>query len=66
MSENDGKSHAGTASDVYSFACIIYEILFEIMPWGLDDIESMFDLRRRILENVFILFYLGFKTIHSK
>jgi serine/threonine protein kinase len=35
FSGEDSKSYSGTPSDIYSFGCILYEIIFEIYPWEL-------------------------------
>jgi serine/threonine protein kinase len=49
---DDGKSNSGTASDVYSFGCIMYEVLFHILPWNLENVTTILDLKKKLIDNV--------------
>jgi serine/threonine protein kinase len=49
FSNINNKSKFDTSSDVYSFGCVIYEIIFEITPWTLEKIDDFDDLKYKIL-----------------
>jgi len=44
-----GNQKVGTASDVYCFGSVIYELLFNIAPWSYDKIESFDDLYKCVM-----------------
>jgi serine/threonine protein kinase len=44
-----GKPIVGKPADVYCFGSIIYEIIFEKIPWTLDDVETFDDLYKNIV-----------------
>jgi serine/threonine protein kinase len=45
-----GKQNVGKPADVYCFGSVIYEVIFEKIPWSLnEDVESFDDLYQSIV-----------------
>jgi serine/threonine protein kinase len=47
--DSEGISHCDTHSDIYSLGCIIYEIIFEIIPWEKENIQNIFQLQKKVV-----------------